>query len=177
MAYNTRHPNCLKGTSMYRKELFNFNTNFSHHASVRRQQNKRLHRHQRQVAKLFKNSLATIIESQLEQDNRYSLLPLIKELPITSRRERSNTLETLIPISTPTKIASPPLIPYTPKWFLATSSISQSTYDNYIDKSTNIQNSSAWYSTAVPYFINFFQPTNHPVDSRLKKCKAYLSDV
>ncbi|CAB4412040.1 unnamed protein product [Rhizophagus irregularis] len=177
MAYNARHPNRLKGTSMYRKELFNFNTNFSHHASVRRQQNEKLHRHQRRVAKLFENSLATIIESQLEQGNRYSLLPLIKELPTASRRECSNTLETLVPISIPAKIASSPLIPYTPKWFLATGSIFQSTYDNYIDKSTNIQNSDAWYGTAVPYFINFFQPTDHPVDSRLKKCKAYLSDV
>ncbi|RIA78634.1 hypothetical protein C1645_842814 [Glomus cerebriforme] len=207
MAYNARHPNHLKGTSMYRKELFNFNTNFSHHASVRHQQNERLHRHQRRVAKLFENSLATIIESQLEQGNRYTSIsrpvasssqsftpqhqilretpyivnvktrPLIKELPTASRRECSNTLETLVPIPIPAKIASPPLIPYTPKWFLATGSISQSTYDNYIDKSTNIQNSGAWYDTAVPYFINFFQPTDHPVDSRLKKCKAYLSDV
>ncbi|CAB4405060.1 unnamed protein product [Rhizophagus irregularis] len=214
-----------------------------HHASVRRQQNERLHRHQRRVAKLFENSLATIIESQLEQGNRYSLLyhrnqiirkriqhlfninhdefqfwndysfpislppsytpstsrpvasssqsftpqhqilretphvvnvktrPLIKELPTASRRERSNTLETLVPISTPAKIASPPLIPYTPKWFLTTGSISQSTYDNYIDKSTNIQNSGAWYSTAVPYFINFFQPTNRS-PSRLKTEKT-----
>ncbi|PKY36000.1 hypothetical protein RhiirB3_457740 [Rhizophagus irregularis] len=85
-------------------------------------------------------------------------LPLIKELPTASRRERSNILETLVPIPTPAKIASPPLIPYTPKWFLATGSISQSTYDNYIDKSTNIQNSGA---------------------CRLKteKRKAYLSDV
>ncbi|CAB5360894.1 unnamed protein product [Rhizophagus irregularis] len=84
--------------------------------------------------------------------------PLIKELPTASRRERSNILETLVPIPTPAKIASPPLIPYTPKWFLATGSISQSTYDNYIDKSTNIQNSGA---------------------CRLKteKRKAYLSDV
>ncbi|CAB5379492.1 unnamed protein product [Rhizophagus irregularis] len=69
--------------------------------------------------------------------------PLIKELPTASKRERSNTLETLVPIPTFAKIASPPLIPYTPKWFLATGLISQSTYDNYIDKSTNIQNSSA----------------------------------
>uniref|UniRef100_U9UM21 Uncharacterized protein n=1 Tax=Rhizophagus irregularis (strain DAOM 181602 / DAOM 197198 / MUCL 43194) TaxID=747089 RepID=U9UM21_RHIID len=69
--------------------------------------------------------------------------PLIKELPTASRHERSNTLETLVSIPTSAKIASPPLIPYTPKWFLATGLISQSTYDNYIDKSTNIQNSSA----------------------------------
>jgi hypothetical protein len=103
--------------------------------------------------------------------------PLIKELPTASRREHSNTLETLVPIPTPAKIASPPLIPYTPKWFLATGSISQSTYDNYIDESTNIQNSGAWYGTTVPHFINFFQPTDHPVNSRLKKRKAYLSNV
>ncbi|RGB22786.1 hypothetical protein C1646_775537 [Rhizophagus diaphanus] len=69
--------------------------------------------------------------------------PIIKELPTVSRRECSNTLETLVPIPIPAKIASPPLIPYTPKWFLATGSISQFTYDNYIDKSTNIQNSGA----------------------------------
>ncbi|CAB4411848.1 unnamed protein product [Rhizophagus irregularis] len=199
MAYNARHPNHLKGTSMYRKELFNFNTNFSHHASVRRQQNERLHRHQRQVANLviylLNNDSLTASTSQpvalssqsftpqhqILRETPYVVnvktRPLIKELPTASRREHSNTLETLVPIPTPAKIASPPLIPYTPKWFLTTGSISQSTYDNYIDKSTNIQNSGAWYGTAVPYFINFFQPTDHPVDSRLKKRKAYLSDI
>ncbi|UZO04826.1 uncharacterized protein OCT59_025190 [Rhizophagus irregularis] len=180
MAYNARHPNRLKGTSMYRKELFNFNTNFSHHASVRCQQNERLHRHQRQVTNLviylLNNDSLTASTSRPVASSSQSFTPqhqilretphvvnvktrpLIKELPTAFRRERSNTLETLVPIPTPAKIASPPLIPYTPKWFLATGSISQSTYDNYIDKSINIQNSGA---------------------CRLKteKCKAYLSDV
>ncbi|GBC11794.2 hypothetical protein GLOIN_2v1825279 [Rhizophagus irregularis DAOM 181602=DAOM 197198] len=130
MAYNARHPNRLKGTSILVIYLLN---NDSLTASTSQP--------------VASSSQSFTPQHQILRETPHVVnvktRPLIKELPTASRHERSNTLETLVSIPTSAKIASPPLIPYTPKWFLATGLISQSTYDNYIDKSTNIQNSSA----------------------------------